>query len=168
VLVAGALVLVLVAVTARLFIWPALPALPAHVDAIVELAGQGDRDSVALALARQGRATYLVQSTVAADALSDTCLPHVGGTTVLCFHPDPDTTRGEARSIGVLAQRYGWTSVILVTSPDQAFRARLRVERCFTGEVYVATAPLPFVQWPGQLIYQWGATVKALTVQRSC
>ncbi len=170
-IVAVALTPVLLAfgtVTARVFVWPPLAPLPAHADAIVELAGPGDRDRVALALARQHRAGYVVQSTMASDALSDTCLPPVAGVTVLCFHPDPGTTQGEAESIRQLAAVYGWRSIILVTSPDQAWRAHLRVRRCFDGPVYVATTPLPLLDWPAQIVYQWGATMKALVLQRSC
>jgi hypothetical protein len=155
-------------VTARLFIWPPLRPLPSHVDAIIELAGPGNRDRIALALARAHRARYVVQSTMASDAVSDTCLPPVPGVTVLCFHPDPSTTRGEAESIRRLTATYGWHSIVLVTSPDQAWRAHLRVVRCFGGPVYVATTPLPLVDWPGQIAYQWAATVKALAIQREC
>jgi hypothetical protein len=57
---------------------------------------------------------------------------------------------------------------VLVTTPDQAWRARLRVTRCFDGEVYVATSPLPPLAWLGQIPYQWAATVKALVFERAC
>lgn len=158
------------AATGRLFIWPDLPALPARVDAIVELAGPGDaaRDEAALALAREHRASFLVQSTTADDARSGRCLPPVSGVTVLCFHPEPNTTRGEARAIRRLAEQYHWASVVLVTTRDHAWRARVRVERCFAGDVYVRTARLPLEYWPFQIPYQWSATVKAFTVQRTC
>jgi uncharacterized SAM-binding protein YcdF (DUF218 family) len=157
-----------VAVTARLFVWPSLPPLPPHVDAIVELGGPGDRDAVALRLARDHRAQYVVQSTVDSDVAADRCLPPVSDVTVLCFHPEPNTTRGEAQSIQRLATQYGWKSVILVTTPDQAWRARVRVTRCFDGDVAVSTAPLPLVDWLWQIPYQWAATIKAFTVERSC
>jgi hypothetical protein len=55
-----------------------------------------------------------------------------------------------------------------VTTPDQAWRARLWTARCYSGDAYVATTPLPLVDWIGQIPYQWGATVKAFTVERSC
>lgn len=156
--------------TARLFVWPDLQPVPAQADAIVELAGPGafDRDRVALLLAREHRARYLVQSTEQSDAGSDTCLPPVTGVTVLCIYAQPPTTRGEARYIARLAAQYHWTSVILVTTPDQALRAHLRVTRCFHGGVSVSTARLPLVDWLWQIPYQWAATIKALTVQRSC
>ena len=109
-----------------------------------------------------------MQSTVAAEAGTSRCLPATRGVTVLCFHPVPGTTRGEAEWIGREAKARNWRSVILVTTPDQAWRARLRLSRCFDGKVYVATSPLPFSKWFEQIPYQWLASAKALTVQRAC
>jgi hypothetical protein len=86
--------------------------------------------------------------------------------TVICFHPDPVTTRGEARQIGVLAAERHWKSVILVTSQDHAWRARLRTRRCFAGAVYVSTTSLPALAWFRQIPYQWAATAKALSLNR--
>lgn len=164
------LALVFVVVTGRVFIWPSLPPLPEHADAIVELAGPANdrRDDRALELAREGRAPYLVQSTTTKEAGTHHCLPTVPGVTVLCFHADPSTTRGEARFIAAESVRRSWRSVILVTTPDQAWRARLWTKRCFDGEVYVATTELPSLAWLRQIPYQWAATTKALTLQRSC
>ena len=51
------------ALTARLFVWPSLPPLPDHADAIIELGGPGDRDAVTIALAEEHRAPLLIQST---------------------------------------------------------------------------------------------------------
>ena len=160
-------VALLAVVTARVFVWPDLQPLPVRADAVVELAGPGDddRDRVALDLARDQKAPVLVQSTLAGDTA---CLPPVTGVRLVCFHPDPGTTRGEARYIGAIAGRKNWRSVILVVTPDQAWRARLRVSRCFPGKVYVATAHLPAGKWFRQIPYQWFASVKALTIERSC
>jgi hypothetical protein len=164
---ATAVAVVFAAITARVFVWPDLPPLPDHADAIIELAGpnQDGRDEVALDLARHNRAPLLIQSTEPNDTK---CLPPPPGVTVVCFHPDPDTTRGEARWIGRAAAERHWTSVILVTTPDQAWRAHLRVSRCFGGAIYVSTAPLPAPLWLVQIPYQWSASIKALTVERGC
>jgi hypothetical protein len=154
--------------TGRLFIWPALGEPPARADAIIELGGMGDRDGAALALARAHRAPILIQSTVVAEAGTNKCLPPVSDVTIMCFHADPLTTRGEARYIGAVGSQRHWKAVILITTPDQAWRARLRVRRCFPGEVYVATTPLPTWAWLRQIPYQWAATAKALIFQRDC
>lgn len=163
----AAVILVFAALTARFLIWPPLTAIPSRVDAIVELAGTSDggRDALTLTLANEGRAHYMVQSTVAGD---DRCLPPVPDVIVLCFHPDPLTTRGEAQTIGRMAKQYGWRSVILVTTPDQALRAKLRTSRCFSGEIYNATAPMPIQYWLSAIPYQWGAFAKAFTVETEC
>ena len=163
---ACAIVLMLLGATiCRLFVWPSLPTPPARVDAIIELGGEGWRDDVALALARQGRAPILVQSTTEGDTQ---CLPPVPGVEIRCFHAEPNTTQGEARYIGRAAAEGHWHSVILVTSRDHAWRARLWVKRCFPGEVYVVTSHLPPLLWFRQIPYQSVATIKALTVNRSC
>jgi uncharacterized SAM-binding protein YcdF (DUF218 family) len=164
------LLLLLAVATLHLIVWPRLPPLPKRVDAIVELGGSAvaGRDQLAIRLAREGRARYLVQSTVPADTHHGTCLPGAPGVTVLCFHAEPATTRGEAQAIRRLAARYHWRSLVLVTTPDQAWRARLRVSRCFAGPVYVATSHLPLRDWLTQIPYQWAASAKALLWQRSC
>jgi hypothetical protein len=167
----GAVVLVvlLAATTARVFVWPSLPPLPHHVDAIIELAGPGDRDAVTMALAEQHLAPVVIQSTLARDVTAaENCLPPVPGVSIECFTPVPPTTRGEARYIGEQAAALHWNSVIIVTTPDHAWRAQLRVQRCFPGQVYVATSPLPKWDWLRQIPYQWAATVKAELFQRDC
>jgi uncharacterized SAM-binding protein YcdF (DUF218 family) len=168
VLVSLGLLIVFAATTARLFIWPSLPPLPDHADAIIELAGPGDRDATTIALAKEHRAPLVIQSTLPGDATSDSCLAPIPETTIECFTPVPPTTRGEARYIGERGAAEHWKSVILVTTPDHAWRARLRVERCFPGHVYVETSPLPKADWLRQIAYQWAATVKAELFQTDC
>jgi uncharacterized SAM-binding protein YcdF (DUF218 family) len=164
---AGLLSVAFAIVTARLFVWPDLQPLPKHADAIIELGGAGmrDRDRVALELARERTATVLVQSTRRGDT---SCLPPVAGVRIMCFYANPNTTRGEARWIGATANRQHWSSVILVTTPDQAWRADLRVSRCFHGKVYNATANLPAWEWFRQIPYQLLASIKALALERTC
>ena len=167
--VVALLALVVVAIaTVRLFVLPDLAPLPARADAIIELAGPGNRDAATMALVHEGRAPVVVQSTVAAEAGTHTCLPQTPGVEVLCFNPSPGTTRGEARYIGQVAAQRHWQSVIIVTTPDHALRAHLRVSRCFPGTVYVATSPLPWFDWFRQIPYQWAASVKALAFQTAC
>ena len=76
-------VVALSAVTVRVFVWPDLPPLPERADAIIELAGPGDRyrDRVALDLAREQRAPVLIQSTLPDDT---SCLPPVAGVRIEC------------------------------------------------------------------------------------
>jgi hypothetical protein len=158
------------AITARFIVWPDLPPVPARVDAIIELGGEAAlrRDRVALDLAEAHRAPFLVQSTVPEEAGTTRCLPPVPEVTILCFYANPNTTQGEARYIEKEAVQRHWKSIVLVTTPDQASRARLWITRCFSGSVYVVTAPLPAWRWPRQIAYQWAAFVKAFTFERRC
>ena len=161
-------VIVLGVASARLFIWPDR-GMPAHVSAIVMLNGRGDRLDTALDLAWQHRAPFVVISRGSSYwGHGSICAPRIPRVTVICFKPDPAHTRGEAEFVGRLARKYRWQSVALVTITPQDSRARLRVERCFAGPVYVMTAPLSLSAWPYQIAYEWGALVKALIFQRSC
>jgi uncharacterized SAM-binding protein YcdF (DUF218 family) len=154
-------------VTARLFIWPST-GMPARVDAIVVLGGQGHRLDYALSIASENKARYLVLSEGLPWIPDGLCGRRYPTWTVLCFQPSPDTTQGEAEYTARLARQYGWRSLVLVTSPDQTWRAELRFRRCFPGAVYGVTTPLPTGQWPYAIAYQWTATVKAELVNRSC
>lgn len=160
------LILTFTVATIRLFVLP-VQGMPAQVSAIVMLAGPGDRLPLALRLATDRRAKVLVVSR-GAHGYSGPCPPRPSGVQLICFDPDPADTRGEAEFVGRLAKRYGWSSVDLVVSSTQATRARLLVERCFSGPVYVSTAPLPLNSWPYQIVYGWAALMKAIVVQPSC
>jgi uncharacterized SAM-binding protein YcdF (DUF218 family) len=158
--------LAFVAVTAWLFVWP-VQGSPATASAIVVLAGPGDRLLAGLRLAREHRAYVLVVSQ-GWEGYGGSCPPAMREIRVICFDPDPGTTRGEAEYVGRLAQRYGWQSMILVATQTQAVRADLLMRRCFSGSVSVVTAPLPLGSLPYQIVYGWGALAKALTLNRSC
>jgi uncharacterized SAM-binding protein YcdF (DUF218 family) len=165
-----AVVLAAAAVLVRPIVLPRLAPLPPRADAIVELGGPGDRRDAALRLAREGRAPVVAISvSVKERSVAGWCdAGRYHGQPVICFHSEPFTTRGEARSVAALARQHGWHSVILVTSTDQAARAELRVRRCYDGRISVATVPLPAYLWPVQVVYQAAAFVKAYTVQTSC
>lgn len=160
------LVLIFAAATAWLLVWP-VQGSPARVSAIVLLAGPGNRMPVALRLADEHRAPVLVVSQ-GFSGYGGQCPPSQPRVKVICFDPDPADTRGEAEFVGRLAKQYGWSSVVVVASRPQGTRARILVERCFSGPVYLATASLPLLSWPYQIAYGWGALAKALIVQRSC
>jgi uncharacterized SAM-binding protein YcdF (DUF218 family) len=172
-ILAAALIIVLVglcAASGALFIWPAqgMP-LPARVDAIVVLGGQGDRLGKGLQLAHQGRAPVLVISQgLPVPVPGSMCRPHGQTLKVICFEPHPRSTRGEAEFVSRLARQYHWRSVVLVVTPDQVIRARMRFARCYGGKIYVATTPLPTLEWPYQIAYQWAAMFKEVVLQRSC
>ena len=155
------------AATARLFVWPE-QGMPSRVDAIVMLNGSGDRLDTALHPVRAHRAPMFVISLGSPCWYTSVCAAKIPGVKVICFIPHPRTTRGEAEFAGLLAKRYRWHSIVLVTTTPQSTRARLRVGRCVSGQIYLMGAPLPLSQWPQAIAYEWGATIKALVLQRSC
>jgi uncharacterized SAM-binding protein YcdF (DUF218 family) len=164
-----ALLVLFCAVTARLFIWPAT-GMPARVDAIAVLGGpqSQQRLDLGLRLAEEGKGPYLLVSEgLWINFPPGLCTPH-HAFTVICWNPVPGTTQGEAEFVGQIARQHGWRSVVLVTTPDQAWRAQLRVSRCYAGQIYSMTTPLPLDQWPYQLAYQWAAVVRAELLQRGC
>ena len=152
--------------TARLFARPDR-GLPPTVDAIVSLDVPYGAVNVAVRLAEQRRAPYLVVS-LGRPQSSYGCPAPVSGVKLICFNPAPATTQGEAEYVGKLAQRYHWHSIGVVTITPQDTRARLRMSRCFDGPVYVRTTPIPGGAWLHQVAYEWGALFKALVLQRSC
>ncbi len=163
----AAVFLAICGLTARLFVFP-VSGMPSHVNAIVMMAGPGDRYSTALRLASEHRARVLVISRGSDIVTGGPCAPPIPGVKEICFDPHPDTTQGEAEYAARLARQYHWHSIALVTITPQDSRARLRMERCFGGHVYVMPAPIPASFWPYELAYEWGATIKALALNRSC
>jgi uncharacterized SAM-binding protein YcdF (DUF218 family) len=153
--------------SALLFVFPTTGS-PTRVDAIVVLGGGGDRIGLGLQLAREDRAPYLVLSMGLPWLPPGICTQHVGAAKVICFQPSPDTTQGEAEGASRIAERHGWHSLLLVTTRDQVWRAHLRFQRCYSGRIYAAAAPVAGYDWPFAIAYQWAGTVKAEIFQRGC
>jgi hypothetical protein len=149
-------------VTARVLIWPS-SGMPARVDAIVMMAGPGDRLPVATMLAGEHRAPVLIVSQ-GQHGYGGPCPRPITGVTIICFDPVPGDTRGEAEFAGHLARLYGWHSIALVTSSEQATRAGIIMRRCYPGPVYVVSTPVALGQVPYEVAYGWAALVKALVL----
>jgi uncharacterized SAM-binding protein YcdF (DUF218 family) len=156
---------------AVLFVWPPRD-LPVHADAAVVLAGgRGPRLAEGLALVRQGVAPLLVVS----DGWSPTwpeanrlCAGRSAPVPVVCMHPEPYSTRGEAEAFSKLAAARGWRSVVVVSSRYHLVRAKLLFERCYDGAVSTASADGTLL---GRIVTAPIETVKlgyALLVKRGC
>jgi uncharacterized SAM-binding protein YcdF (DUF218 family) len=112
------------------------------------LAGaRGPRLARGLALVRGRVAPVLVVS----DAWSPTwveanrlCAGRPAPVRVLCLHPIPYSTRGEARAVTRLAADHHWRSILVVTSRYHINRARILFERCYDGAVYTEGAQESF------------------------
>jgi uncharacterized SAM-binding protein YcdF (DUF218 family) len=158
------LVVAVVAVNLRLFVFPP-SSTPAHADAVVVLAGgDGERLDKGLELVRDGVASNLVVST-GPNELCSTAHDFA----VFCFLPDPNDTRGEAEAVGRIAAREGWQHLVLVTSDYHATRARLLLERCFSGTLDVSAAhsthaPLPLLWAIG---HEWGGLIES-AIHQDC
>ena len=100
------------------FLWfPRIDHQPDHVDAIVQLGGPhgGIEAYEKTRRAAIGHTTNLVISDPYIDKPAfgaRLCAPEPG-ITVYCVHPEPSTTRGEARAIEALVKEHGWTHVMV-------------------------------------------------------
>jgi hypothetical protein len=140
---------------------------PAKADAIVMFDGIGDRKEPTFALARAGYAPVVAISTQN-PGFCQANLPTIPGVQIFCFVPKPATTQGEGEQTAALAAQYHWNKVIVVVGGPQATRARLRIDRCYHGQLIVTTVPPPSSAWLRTITYEWGALLKAEILQRSC
>jgi uncharacterized SAM-binding protein YcdF (DUF218 family) len=162
---------VLVVVTARWFVWPDTDDLT-RADAIVMFAGgRGERLLVARRLAERGVAPTLVimNGTDPVWPQANKLCADKHAFTVVCPTPDPDTTRGEARTAAKLAADEGWTSLILVTSDYHLHRASILLDRCFDGDIAsgAADSDAGVVARTRSVVHEWFATITA-TIDRDC
>ena len=82
--------------------------------------------------------------------------------TVICFHPHPATTQGEARAVTKLARTHNWRQIIVVPGIPQTTRARIRFDRCYHGTLFFDPAsPGGPCAWIHNVFYEWGALAKA-------
>ncbi len=161
----AALVVAVAAVDVRLFVVPTTDR-PTTTDAIVVLGGQTypARLHAALGLSRANPAAVLVISTPGGNP----CPRWATRSKLICFEPDPSTTQGEARETARLAAQYGWTSIEVITTADQVWRARLRFSRCWSGDLRIVQAPTSIFVRLLSVPYETAASVKAELLQRGC
>jgi len=162
------LVVAFCVLTAVLFVNPDLNT-PERSDAIVVLGGHGlPAVEKGEQLAREGYAptiVYSLQPWVPCQPWR-VKIPHVR---VLCFRADPQSTQGEARSIARMAVHDGWKRIIVVLPTTQATRARLRIGRCYPGQILeVGFSPQGISEWLYQFAYEWASLAKALVLQPTC
>jgi uncharacterized SAM-binding protein YcdF (DUF218 family) len=163
--VAGLACLVLLGVTtALLFVWPATDH-PVPADAVVVLGGDGRRQAMGERLVRSGVAPVLA---ISIGSPYDPCYRRHEPFQVICFIPSPRTTQGESRWLSDTARAKGWRNVVVVASYPQATRARLRIRRCYHLGLEVVAVHVGLRRTVADSVYEWGAMLKALTLQRSC
>ncbi len=154
------------------FLSPAVAEDLTAADAIVVLAGGGDRTEMGADLANQGLAPVVVFADPGRDSSAITANPYCNGRSaleadVVCFDPHPAKTQGEARMAALLADERGWDNIIVVASTDQVTRAQRLLGRCYDGAAQMVG--VDHDSWPlVRAAYEWGATAKAHTIKRGC
>lgn len=145
-----------------------------HADAIVVLGGEHDgREDYGLQLAEQGYAdTVLISNPYDTPHNPDggalmkrVCSAGTDRIEVICFAPDPSTTRGEAMEVRRLAAQRGWQSVIVVSWRYHLVRARDIFGQCFDGATVMRGVPREYPSsplfWTYQFAYQYAGLAKA-------
>jgi len=174
--VVSALVLVLTASLGvyRLYVVPQVDPVSARdpADAILALGGDSRAAADAYRLAATGAARMVVLSDPypPPSQLDGICSTNPGTVPILCFHPDPSTTQGEAEELRALVTAHGWHHVIVMAPTFHLTRARLIVRRCFAGQLAMVPIPesYPVSYWLYQFGYQTVGLAKAFLVTRDC
>lgn len=162
--VVAVLVAAYVALTVAFFVKPTLGTL-AHPQAVVVLDGYGNRDARGLAIARADH----VRTVAVSWPPYASCPAPQAGLRILCFVPHPATTQGEARAVARLARIHRWRTLLVVVGTTQVVRARIRLERCYSGHfAFNGVDPIGFFGWLDEIAYDQAAMVKALVWQRGC
>jgi uncharacterized SAM-binding protein YcdF (DUF218 family) len=151
------------------FLWVVFPGAskPAKSDEIVVLGpvSFGFRLQVARSLSRRYPSAAVLVSTARGEACPGGFAPPA---TVVCFHPDPFTTRGEARYAANYAKESHLRSILVVTTAEQVRRARLRFSRCWPGELLVVRTASGWSSLAPAIPYEIAASLKAQLIERSC
>lgn len=147
-----------------------------HADAIVVLGGEHDgREQYGIDLARQGYADTVLLSNPYDSSwpnydrdktmMQHYCDSSTAKIKVICFVPNPSTTRGEAMYVQDMAKKYGWHTVIVVSWRFHLVRARYIFGQCFSGDVAMHSVPRVYpsgpVDWFTVYPYQYIALAKA-------
>jgi hypothetical protein len=166
VVIVGVLGVVFLSATARLFVWPPTDP-PARVDAIVALGGDPGQRRADLAL-KLARAGYAPVAMISRGGNPPAPCPRTGRIVVVCFRADPLDTRGEAEFSAHLAARRHWKQLIVVSERSQATRARLLFERCTPVDMRWVPVRDQLSHLPFDVVYEWGALMKALVLVPHC
>jgi uncharacterized SAM-binding protein YcdF (DUF218 family) len=141
---------------------------PRDPDAVIVLGGAGvERTRLGIELANRYEAELVLSSSAIyyGQRLGLECGVHVR-----CLHPEPQTTRGEAMTMGELAETEGWNHVTVATSRFHTTRARALFRQCLGDHVTVVGARPPDggdVRF-GRRLREAVGTIAAWTVQRAC
>lgn len=108
---------------------------------VVHAGGRGERHEHARNLMSNDAAATLVIMYGERSEHSGGLCGQIEPYEVLCPAPEPETTIGEARAIGALAEERGWISLITVTTDYHLRRATMLDRRCSGIDVIGSAAP---------------------------
>ena len=136
------------------------------VDAILTLNGrdEGSVIRIALSLTNRGVAPVLLFS----KPEDPPYCPVVANVQVVCFHPSPNRTVGEIDFAATYARQHHLHTILIIAGHTQTTRARLLAERCFPGKALVINTPATPTDLTYGVVYEWGALLKALVIDRGC
>jgi len=163
------------AATYKLFVDPQIDPVR-RSDAVVVIAGGPLRLKKGIELAQEGVAPLLIVSVPRGAWAYKEEAPHLcdghGARRpfeLICFHPNPESTQGEARAVKRIAATRHLRSVIVVTSYFHVSRARLEMRRCFHGRLAVIGTPLNNpAKEPFWIALEWPKLIYAETLNRGC
>lgn len=165
-----AAVLAFLGLSAKLFVWPEEHPV-GRSDAVVVLAGSKKRLAKGLELMRRRLAPILVISDgLAPDWPTANRLCRFGSKSfeVICFRPDPYSTRGEAERVARMAENRGWQTVTVVTSTFHLTRARMLFKRCLDVRTEFSAADYPLARLPQFVLSEWVKLAYSETLKRGC
>lgn len=152
------------------------------VDVIVVLGGEHDRrEDYGLQLAREGYAnTVLISNPYETNAnlkktvgtrpdsrtlMHRVCSSSTTSVEVICFAPDPSTTRGEGMFTQRMAKERHWHSAIVISWRYHLVRARYIFGQCFDGDIVMHSVPRSYPSspmfWTFTFAYQYVGLTKA-------
>lgn len=87
---------------------------------------------------------------------------------VLCFRPNPYSTRGEAEEFSRLAAQHNWRSVAIVSSPTHLTRLRILFKRCYKGKIYAVKSKQSKLSKLESVFFETIKMAYEETILRSC
>jgi uncharacterized SAM-binding protein YcdF (DUF218 family) len=157
---------ILIAASGRLFVWPPSDA-PGRTDAVVALGGDPGQRRAAAAL-QLAVAWHVPIAVISLGGGPARCPQAPKGVQVICFRPNPVNTRGEAEYASRLAESRHWHRIMVVPQRTQTTRARMLFERCTDIQLQMVPVSDRTSHLPVDVLYEWGALLKALVWQRAC
>jgi hypothetical protein len=151
-------------ITLAYFVESTLGVVP-RPQVVVVLDGYGNRDARGIAIALADHVPTLAVSWPPYAS----CPPPRSDLLILCFVPNPVSTQGEARAVARLARLHHWNRLVVVAGTTQIVRARLYLERCYSGRIaFNGVDPTGFFDWMYEIGYSQIALARALVWQSGC